>query len=667
MKHNFRSQSLVFVALFGAALWLTSSPVPTVHGDDNENQPTLVATLTGAAIAGATPSGRSEYTVSGTQRELDVSVRANLPAGTALNVTVGGAAVGTITLNSEQRGALELDTEDGDTVPTIAAGAAIMVKNGTTTILSGAFAAPPPTPTPSPTGTPRPSPSPSPTGTPRPSPSPTATPGPAVRLFAGLTGPAIGGVTPNGRARFSSGGGDDGDGDSPASEGPELEAHVAMVNLPVDTMLDVVVGTTTVGQIRLRTSGRGEFEGNTTAVIAVGTAISVKNGTATILSGVFSATPPPEPTPTGTPRPSPTPAACAISLSAATYTVAENAGQLTVTVNRVCATPGTSRVEFESENGTASDRTDYTRASGRLDFAAGETSKTFAVLITNDTIVEPAETFSVHLEEAEGASLVAPFRAVVTINDNDVAGTGANPLETPQFFVQQHYADFLSRPADAAGLNYWSGQIAQCGADTACVTARRIGVSAAFFIEQEFGDTGYYIYRLYKASYGRQPVYAEFTPDRARIVGGATLEQSKTDFANDWVNRPAFISVYPDNLAPELFVNKLFDTAGLNGFAAERQAEIIAMYQQGRTRAQVLRNVIELTAFKTREYNPAFVQMQYFGYLRRDPDAGGYDFWLGILQQQPSNAHGMVCAFITSAEMQSRFSLNIPRSNSECR
>ena len=241
-----------------------------------------------------------------------------------------------------------------------------------------------------------------------------------------------------------------------------------------------------------------------------------------------------------------------------------------------------------------------------------------------------------------------------------------DPLETARFFVQQHYADFLSRPADAGGLAYWSGQIAACGSDAACLSRKRVAVSAAFFIEQDFGDTGYYIYRMYQASYGRKPLYDEFTPDRASLTGGTELAASKDEFANDWVERPAFVSAYPENLVPEQFVNRLFDTAGLNGFNAERQAEINAMYA-GRSRAAVLQNVIEVGAFKEREYNPAFVQMQYFGYLRRDPDAAGYDFWLNVVNsRQVNNYHGMVCAFITSAEMQSRFSFSIPRSNNEC-
>jgi len=114
------------------------------------------------------------------------------------------------------------------------------------------------------------------------------------------------------------------------------------------------------------------------------------------------------------------------------------------------------------------------------------------------------------------------------------------------------------------------------------------------------------------------------------------------------------------------FVNKLFDTAGLTPFAVERQQQIDAM-NAGKMRAQVVRDVIDISDFRTREYNPSFVLMQYFGFLRRDPDPGGYTFWLDILNnREPNNYLAMVCAFVTSAEYQQRFSPVVTRTNSEC-
>ena len=85
------------------------------------------------------------------------------------------------------------------------------------------------------------------------------------------------------------------------------------------------------------------------------------------------------------------------------------------------------------------------------------------------------------------------------------------------------------------------------------------------------------------------------------------------------------------------------------------------------TRSSVLQGVIENSAFKQREYNPAFVQMQYFGYLRRDEDLQGYDFWLDVVNnRQPNNYRGMVCAFLTSDEYQLRFNTTVTHSNTEC-
>jgi hypothetical protein len=65
----------------------------------------------------------------------------------------------------------------------------------------------------------------------------------------------------------------------------------------------------------------------------------------------------------------------------------------------------------------------------------------------------------------------------------------------------------------------------------------------------------------------------------------------------------------------------------------------------------------------TQEFNRAFVLMQYFGYLRRDPNGGqdadytGFDFWLTKLNQFNGNFVNaeMVKAFITSTEYRQRF------------
>jgi hypothetical protein len=130
--------------------------------------------------------------------------------------------------------------------------------------------------------------------------------------------------------------------------------------------------------------------------------------------------------------------------------------------------------------------------------------------------------------------------------------------------------------------------------------------------------------------------------------------------------RDAFLARYPLTQTPEQFVNLLFDTAGLVPFTAERQ-RLAQDMRNGKTRAQVLMEVIEFQQFKNNEFNSAFVLMQYFGYLARDPEPAGFAFWLDVLNnRQPNNFLGMVCAFITSQEYQERFSSAVTANNSQC-
>jgi hypothetical protein len=73
------------------------------------------------------------------------------------------------------------------------------------------------------------------------------------------------------------------------------------------------------------------------------------------------------------------------------------------------------------------------------------------------------------------------------------------------------------------------------------------------------------------------------------------------------------------------------------------------------TRGQVLRNIVESQVVDTRFFIRAFVAMQYFGYLRRDPDITGYNNWLTTLTADPSNFRHMIFGFIYSSEYRGRF------------
>jgi hypothetical protein len=130
-------------------------------------------------------------------------------------------------------------------------------------------------------------------------------------------------------------------------------------------------------------------------------------------------TPAPTPTPTPAPAPTPTPENSSIQFSSASYNVNEDDGLVTITVTRSGDTSRSASVAYFSMDGSAVNGSDYTAVSGTLIFAAGESSKSFIVLIANDASAESTETFSVKLSNVLNADLGTPNVAVVSITDND--------------------------------------------------------------------------------------------------------------------------------------------------------------------------------------------------------------------------------------------------------
>ena len=240
-----------------------------------------------------------------------------------------------------------------------------------------------------------------------------------------------------------------------------------------------------------------------------------------------------------------------------------------------------------------------------------------------------------------------------------------NPVDSSEFFVRQHYLDFLGREPDESGFNFWSDQILSCADDTECIQRRRINVSAAYFLSIEFQQTGGLVDGLYRASYGRRPLLMEFGPDTQTvandvIVGRTGWEQkltaNKQAFVEAWVQRPDFRAAY-DNLPDDQYVDQLISHTGVSYGESEREELTSGLAAGTMTRAAVLQRIVEDQRFVNAKFNETFVMMEYFGYLRRDPDESGYQFWLAKLNQFNGNFEraDMVKAFLVSAEYRQRF------------
>ena len=368
-----------------------------------------------------------------------------------------------------------------------------------------------------------------------------------------------------------------------------------------------------------------------------------------------------------------------LEFSAASYSVTEGTRTITVTVDRNGDTSGATEVTYSAIDGSAQQRSDVIPVIGRLRFEPGETSKSFIIFITDDAHVEGVESMTLELGDLVGGILGNNSTATLTIADNDnSATTASNPIDDAQFFVRQHYRDFLNRRADAAGLAFWSNQILSCGTDAACLADRRMNVSAAFFLSIEFQQTGFLVYRLYKASFALPPEHLnEFLLDTRTIAQGVVvndpgweelLEANKATFIERFVARPQFSEAYPLDLTPDEFVNQLNSRAG-SPLSASEIASASEEFAGAATsdalaaRARVLRRVAESQTFSQRELNPAFVLMQYFGYLQRNPyeapdtNLDGYNFWLHKLDEFGGDFRRaeMVKSFLVSGEYRARF------------
>jgi hypothetical protein len=231
-------------------------------------------------------------------------------------------------------------------------------------------------------------------------------------------------------------------------------------------------------------------------------------------------------------------------------------------------------------------------------------------------------------------------------------------IDDARYFTRMQYLDFLGREPEPAGLDYWTRQIEQCGKQAVCLEEQRVNVSAAFVEGKEFQETSFFVHRLYKATLGRAPSYEEFKLSRAKLVPGPGLESSKSALIEEWLKSPLFVRLYATRSTPEEFVDAILRTIKETSPTTldDQRGQFVSELKQGSSRAKFLREIIDDPRLIKAEYDRAFVLMQYFSYLHRDPDPDGYTFWLDILRKQSGNPNReMMRVFIKSKEYRDRF------------
>jgi hypothetical protein len=376
----------------------------------------------------------------------------------------------------------------------------------------------------------------------------------------------------------------------------------------------------------------------------------------------------------------PCPASVAnLSFAAASYSFNEGTPSATLTVVRSGdVTDGATvnyatiddladiRCDVRSRN--AYSRCDYATTVGVLQFTPGETSKTINIPLTNDGHVEDSETFRVALTDPSlGGSLGTPAVATIMITDNDTVDT-RNPIDTTAFFVRQHYLDFLSREPEAS--EPWSSILNNCSNVNNSPACDRLTVSAAFFGSPEFRLKGFYVFSFYRAAFNRLPAYGEIISDMHAVTGQTPAEvfAKKVNFAANFTQRAEFVttygaftnSQYVETLMARYNLTQITTPSPVNPDDTQKvtltSTELInRLNTQTLTRAQALRAIADSDQVGNAEFSQAFVAMQYYGYLRRTPEASGYQAWLNYLNTHPSDFRTVVNGFMNSAEYRLRF------------
>jgi hypothetical protein len=505
------------------------------------------------------------------------------------------------------------------------------------------------TPTPTPNTTPTPG------GTPTPTPSATPSPTPAgvdAEIEIKLAGAAINGVTPEGDANLER-----------ESEGTHLRVRVGRVNLADGAVLNVLVdgvkiGTITLdgqrGEIRLRTD-----RGQPVPPVVNGTTVTVTDqSNATLLSGTFTSS---LPRPGATPTPTPTPQPGAelrvrILLAGATIGGMMPQGHADFRTRA----DGNRTLEVEAEDVNLAPGTSLAVLVNSVEIGRIILGPTFEGEIELET--EHGQTFPTIAQGTTVAVVNAATGATILAGTFGSIAPALNPLTDSNFFVRQQYVDFLGRAPEQAGFEAWVRTLDDCKAgDKSCDDVQ---VSSGFYRSEEFSGRGYFVYRLYDATLGRLPHYDEFMNGMSRLselTATISFDAAKAQLTRELMARPEFSSRFgslEDSARAEDFVTSLERAAGVS---VASHARLVSDRRSGASKPEdTVRGFVETPEVHERFYIRGFVAMQYFGYLRREPEADGFKAWVdtitfGLNGATPGDYRVLINGFVHASEYRDRF------------
>jgi len=283
----------------------------------------------------------------------------------------------------------------------------------------------------------------------------------------------------------------------------------------------------------------------------------------------------------------------------------------------------------------------------------------------------PFGDYSIKLQANSGETAFVP--GALTI-DPGVTSSLSNPVDDYRFFLTQHVADLLGRQPDQETFEKLSAPFSQCGSHADCLRARRLDVATALLTQNELPATGLFLQALYSVGLGRRPHLTEYESDRKEIRNyNGGKEEARLALVKAFVERTEFDKKYPMTLNTTEFVDRIMSSVSQStDLDLKDQREALIGLSDGTSagRAAILAAISAQSKVLDSQYNQAFVLVQYFGYLRRDPDDSGFNFWVNVLKSKPlrdaDSARSMVCAFLNSTEYQNRFGMLATHNSGEC-
>lgn len=218
------------------------------------------------------------------------------------------------------------------------------------------------------------------------------------------------------------------------------------------------------------------------------------------------------------------------------------------------------------------------------------------------------------------------------------------PLNDNTAFVRQVYLDFLNREPDVAGLQYWAGEL---------TAGRRIKAQVVeeYLLSTEFQGKIAPVARLYFAYFNRIPDYNGLMYwVNEYASGNRTLNDISDFFAVSDEFQTTYGSLNNAQFVNLVYLNVLGRAADPGGLAYWTNELDTA----AKTRGQVMTGFSESNEYQTLMSSEVYVTMTYIGLMRRSPDQGGYNYWVGQMDGGRSG-QDLINGFLVSPEYQGRF------------